>query len=371
VQVRCKLGFVAIFVVVASSAPSLAAAPADALAAAVRDVFDMPDEAVATLTALHTAHPEDDDVAWWLARLWIDDGRRADALALLDGRIGKKVPQSHFFWLRARALAPADARRARAEVERALDLASAVDPARAEMYALAARLAWAADDDAAAATHVRAAGGATPGFSVWSAPGAPLRVESAGHAYVVTASGLVVESANATCLSTPPATAPVERPGPAVLRADGGSCLGAGARADLAPGGDGWLYVAVDAPEGEGIFTLPACGEAPRALRRGAGLSSPAWVGGELLWVEGGAARCEAGALWGGAPVLRLEAGPPGILAIVWAAGEPRLRVAASPDAPLSAVFAEDPPISRAAWCTSRPAAPAPGAPPPPPPRPR
>jgi hypothetical protein len=371
VQVCCKLRFLALSALTAATAPAWAAAPADALASAVRAAFDAPEEALVTLTELHTAHPEDDDVAWWLARLWLEEGRGADVVVLLEGRVGRKVPQAHFGWLRARAVVGVDPARARTEVANALSLTTPEDPERAGMLAFAARLAWAKGDDVAAAAHVRAAGGATPGFVAWSLPPAPLRVESAGHAYVVTARGLAVEAADATCIAAPPAASPVERPGPTVLRADGGACLAPGARSDLAPGADGWVYVAVETPEGEGIFTVPACGAAPRALRRGPGLSSPAWVGGALLWVEGGAARVEAGPLWADAPVLRLDAGAPGLLAIVWADGEPRLRFAASPDAPLAAVFAGDPPISRATWCSSPPAARSPGSPPPPPPRPR
>ncbi len=381
-HVRSKFRFVVVAMLCALPLEGRAAAPADAFAQAVRVWFDAPEAAGVALEALQEAYPDDDDVAWWLARVRLDQGREAEAAALLAGRTGRKVPGHRFAWLRARLTAASDPAGARAELAAALASPGAsTDPDRVEMRALAARLAWRAGDDADALAHVRAEGGALPGFAAWARPagGPPLRVESEGRVHLVTGGGLVVEDASAACpepsvssvASAPAADTPVEAPGPTLLRALGGSCLGPGARAWLAPAPGGWGYVALDAPEGEGIFTIDGCGAPPHAVRRGPGLSSPAWLGSELLWIEGGAANATRGPLWTGAEVLRLTPAPDGVLVVVWEAGAPRLRRAASLDAPLTAVFSDDPPISRATACPSPPAGSAPGAPPPRPARPR
>ncbi|MES2641175.1 MAG: tetratricopeptide repeat protein [Myxococcota bacterium] len=347
-----------------------ATAPTEAFAAAVRTWFDAPAEAGEALERLHAAFPEDDDVAWWLARVRLEDGRDADARALLVGRVGRKVPTHRFAWLRARAAAATDPAWARTELAQALASPGvAMDPDRTEMYTLAARLAWSAGDEADTLAHVRAAGGALPGFTSWvrRGPVTRLRVEVGGRASVVTAGGLVVEGE--ACASV--VEGPVEVPGPRIERADGRACLAPGARAHLAPAPGGWGYVAVDAPEGEGIFTITGCDATPRAVRRGPGLTSPAWLGDTVLWIEGGVAQTEAGPVWPESNTIRLTTIPEGVLAIVWSADAPRLRFAQSPDQPLAPVFAEDPPITRATACPSPPAARAPAAPPPRPPRPR
>lgn len=369
-HVRCKLVSVVLAALLMRAPVAHATAPPDAFAAAVRTWFDTPAEAGDALERLHAAFPEDDDVAWWLARVRLEQGRDADAGVLLDGRVGRKVPEYRFAWLRARAAAAADPAWARAELARALATPEiTTDPDRTEMYALAARLAWSAGDEADTLAHVRAAGGTLPGLSAWTrrVPGGPLRVEVGGRASVVTTGGLVVEGGS--CAAS--ADAPIEAPGPRLSRSDGRACLGPGARADLAAAPKGWGYVAIDAPEGEGIFTITGCDAVPRAVRRGPGLSSPAWRGDTLVWVEGGAAHIEAGPVWTGANVLRLTTIPEGILVVVWEAGAARLRFAPTPDQPLAAVFAEDPAITRATACPLPPAARAPGSPRPPPPRPR
>jgi hypothetical protein len=353
-----------------------ATAPTEAFASAVRTWFDAPAEAGEALERLHAAFPEDDDVAWWLARVRLDQGRDADARALLVGRVGRKVPTHRFAWLRARAAAETDPAWARTELAKALaSPAMAMDPDRTEMYTLAARLAWSAGDEVDTLAHVRAAGGTLPGFSSWARHGplTPLRVEIGGRASVVTAGGLVVEGADCGRRGhgTIAPEAPVEVAGPRLERVDGRACLGPGARAHLVPAPGGWGYVALDAPEGEGIFTITGCDAPPRAVRRGAGLTSPAWLGDTLLWIEGGVAQTEAGPVWPDSKPIRLTAIPEGVLAIVWSADAPRLRFAPSPDQALAPVFAEDPPITRATACPSPPAARAPAAPPPRPPRPR
>ncbi|MDP2306672.1 MAG: tetratricopeptide repeat protein [Pseudomonadota bacterium] len=336
----------------------------------MRTWFDAPAEAGGALEALHTAFPEDDDVAWWLARVWIDQGRAAEARALLVGRSGRKVPEHRFAWLRARASEHSDPAGARAELARALaSPALALDPDRTEVYTLGARLAWSAGDEPGTLAVVLAAGGTLPGFSTLErrAPLGPLRVEMDGHVGVVTTGGLVVQGA----MCGVDARAPIEAAGARLQRADGRDCLGAGARGHLAPAPGGWGYVALDAPEGQGIFTIAGCDAAPHAVRRGAGLSSPAWLGGTLLWVEGGVAHTGEGSSWPDVNVLRLATIPEGVLAVVWESGAPRLRFAPSPDQPLALVFAEDPPITRATACPSPRAARAPGAPPPRPAHPR
>ncbi|MDP2311372.1 MAG: tetratricopeptide repeat protein [Pseudomonadota bacterium] len=362
-----------------ASAPAWPAAPADAFAEAVRGWFDAPGDAGERLQALHAVYPEDDDVAWWLARVRIDQGREADALALLAGRSGRKVPPHRFAWLRALALAPSQPALARVELAPVLrSPALATDPERLDVLALGARLAWDARDEADALAYVRAAGGTLPGFGAWTrrTGATPLRIEVDGRVHVVTAGGLVVRGEGA-CVPTRGADTPVEVPGPELARAGGGACLAAaGARADLAPTPGGWGYLALDAPEGRGIFTIPRCGAPPHLERRTTGdgaVSSPAWLGDTLLWVQGGSAYGDGleDKLWEGTEVVRLAAGPDGVLVIAWEAGAPRLRVAATLESPLIPLFAEDPPVTRAEWCPSPPAAAAPGSPPPPPARPR
>jgi hypothetical protein len=368
---RHKLAGIGLLLGSTLATPAGAAAPAADLADAVRACYDAPDRAPAALEALREAHPEDDDVAWWLARVRLGEGRPADALALLEGRAGRNIPAYRFAWLRARAAAVTDPVRARAELRVALAATVAPpDPERPEMLALAARLAWDAGDEADAVARVREAGGHTADLDVWTrrGPTTPLRVEVDGRARLVLASGLVVP-AHAVAL---PADTPREGAGPDLVRGDGTPCLAPGTRADVTASRGGWVYAALAAPEGEGIFSVAGCGESPRLLHAGAKLQSPAWLGDSLLWIEDRAVHDDTGAVvWPGVAALRVSAGRDGALVVVWDGAAPRLRWAAGANAPLVPPFAEDPPISRASWLPAPPAAGPPGSPPPPPAHPR
>jgi hypothetical protein len=316
----------------------LAAAPPD-LAAAVRAYFDDPPRAAAALEALHAADPQDPDVAWWLARVRLDEGDAAGALTLLVARRGTAVPERDFAWLRARALEAAGDGRARAEADRAVALAEHPPaPDLRERRGLAAILALRAGDEGAAREQVVAAGGALAGMwaLTWREPAFPLAIRMEGPWLRVSSSGLAW-----------PAQAPAhdvrEGPGPDLVDRTGAPCLPPSAvRSDPAPDPPGWLYAADGAPEGSGIFHIEHCGATPRLLQAGSGLSSPARIDGVLWWLSGGQLST-AGETEAGPPAVQVLAAPAGGLLIRVTGSGPRLeRLDGRP------IFVEDLPITRA-----------------------
>ncbi len=367
---------VALLIGVAVPRVAHAAAPSEPLAAAIRAWYDAPATASSAFAALHADWPEDEDVAWWLARVRLGEGQVDEARALLEGRVGRSIPSWRFHWLLAEAwVAPGaapDVARARAEADRALEGgASRVE--RLPMLPLAAELAWRDGAEGVAVARVREAGGSAGVLEAWRRVGttAAIRIEVAGRARWVLAGGLVVPEPTAAGGGALAEAAPVEGPGPDLFDVGGATCLRPGTRADLVPVSDGWAYAALEGPDTPGIYTLERCGAAPQLLHAGPSLASPARFGDTWLWIDAGRVHTAEGVVWPDVRALRVAAGPSGILVVVWDDGVTRLRWTPALDTPLAPLFFEDPPITRATWLPQPPAGSPPGSPPPPPAHPR
>ncbi len=80
-------------------------APLGGLAEGVKLYYDVgPGAAAGVFEALYLDRPFDDDLAWWVGRTRLDRGQAEDALTVVAGRQGRKLPTWRFQVLEATAL---------------------------------------------------------------------------------------------------------------------------------------------------------------------------------------------------------------------------------------------------------------------------
>jgi len=136
---------------------------------------DRSEEAARILVGLHVENPEQDDVAYWLARLHHEAGRDADALDLLAGRDGDHLPACRFRTLEARAWAVQG---------QLVPSMTALEPCLADpdpeatlLWGLAAWLRWKAGEETGSIEAMRRCGG-----HPWGVLDAPLQAALPGAA---------------------------------------------------------------------------------------------------------------------------------------------------------------------------------------------